>query len=148
MVKFNMQQAVDFSAVQELINEWARDLDMHEGLHVADLVTQDCSYTVRNAPLRGRAAVDKFYRDRLTRLSAQPEGVPTQRHMISNLCVRFHNANEVSTTFSLIYFSTASGSDRPDPAAAADVRMDCRREDDEHWRIASFDSNQIFRRVP
>ena len=33
-----------------------------------------------------------------------------------------------------------------DPLAVADVRMQCRREADGHWRISQFDSNQIFQR--
>jgi ketosteroid isomerase-like protein len=148
VAKFNIEQAVAFAAVQELINEWAHDLDIHNGLHVADLVTDDCIYGVGETQVHGRAGVEKNYRDRLTRLSATPQGVPTMRHMISNLCLTFRKADEVSITFSLLFFTSASGSTVSDPAAVADVRMDCRKEADEHWRIAKFDSNQPFRRVP
>jgi hypothetical protein len=42
----------------------------------------------------------------------------------------------------------ASGLNHADPAAVADVRMNCRRDSDGEWRIAMFDSNQTFRRVP
>jgi hypothetical protein len=149
VVKFDTEQAVAFAAVQQLVNSWAHELDMHNGLHIGDLVTEDCSYAVGGAPAQGRAAVEGFYRDRLARMLAQPEGVPTMRHTLSNLCVSFRTADEVSITFSLIFFSTAgmaSGIATPDPAAVADVRMDCRRGDDEHWRIARFESNQPFRR--
>lgn len=150
MAKFSMEQALTVAAVQELINDWAHELDMHNGLHISDLVTEDCVYLVGGAPRQGRAAVEKFYQERLERLSAQPQGVPTQRHTLSNLRVIFRNADEVSITFSLVYFTTAgmaSGLNHADPAAVADVRMDCRRDDDGHWRIAKFDSNQTFRRV-
>ena len=148
MAKFNIEQAVAFAAVQELINEWAHELDMHNGLHIADLVTEDCVYLVGGTPVQGRAAIEKSYRDRLARLSAQPKGVPMLRHMISNLCVSFRKADEVSITFTLLFFTTGSGNNVPDPTAVADVRMDCWREADEHWRIAKFDSNQPFVRVP
>jgi SnoaL-like domain len=148
LAKFNLEQVAAFVAVQELINTWAHDLDMHNGLNIAALVTDDCLYTVGNTPLQGRTAVEKSYQDRLKRLSAETTGVPTLRHMISNLCVSYRNAHEVSITFSLLFFTSASGRNVPDPAAVADVRMDCRREADEHWRIARFDSNQPFRRVP
>ena len=146
MAKFNIEQAVAFAAVQELINEWAHDLDMHNGLHVADLVTDDCIYGVGDTQVHGRAGVEKNYRDRLARLSANPQGVPTLRHIISNLCVTFRKADEVSITFSLVFFTTAAGSNVPDPAAVADVRMECRKDAGEDWRIAKFDSNQPFRR--
>jgi len=42
----------------------------------------------------------------------------------------------------------ASGLNHADPAAVADVRMNCRRGSDAEWRISKFDSNQTFRRVP
>jgi ketosteroid isomerase-like protein len=124
---------------------------MHNGVHIASLVTEDCTYVVGGAPRDGRASVEKFYRERLERLSAQPKGAPTQRHTISNLRVSFRSGGEVSITFSLIFYTEAgmaSGVNHADPAAVADVRMDCRRDDDGHWRIAKFDSNQTFRRVP
>jgi len=151
VAKFNMEQALTVATVQQLIGDWAHELDVHNGLHISNLVTEDCLYTVGGAPRQGRAAVERFYRERLERLSARPEGVPTQRHTLSNLRVSFRTANEVSITFSLVYFTTAgmaSGLNHADPAAVADVRMDCRRDDDGQWLIAMFDSNQTFRRVP
>ena len=151
VAKFNMEQALAVAEVQELINDWAHELDVNNGLHVSTLVTEDCTYVVGGAPRQGRAAVEKFYQERLARLSARPEGVPTQRHTLSNLRVSFRSPSEVSITFSLVYFTTAgmaSGLNHADPAAVADVRMDCRRDNDGEWRIAMFDSNQTFRRVP
>ena len=151
MAKLSMEQALAVAEVQQLIHDWAHDLDVYNGLHVSGLVTGDCIYTVGGAPRQGRVAVEKFYQDRLARLSAQPGGAPTQRHTLSNLRVNFRSDSEVSITFSLVYFTTAgmaSGLNHADPAAVADVRMNCRRDDDGHWRIAMFDSNQTFRRVP
>ena len=151
MAKFSMEQALAVVAIQQLINDWAQDLDIHNGLNVPALVTRECVYNVGGTAREGRAAVEKFYQERLARLSAQPGGVPTQRHTLSNLRVSFRNASDVSITFTLVYFTTAgmaSGLNHADPAAVADVRMDCRLEDDGHWRIAKFDSNQTFRRVP
>jgi len=77
--------------------------------------------------------------------------VPTQRHALSNLRVSFGGDAEASITFTLVYFTTAgmaSGLNHADPAAVADVRVNCRRDDDGHWRISKFDSNQTFKRVP
>jgi ketosteroid isomerase-like protein len=151
MAKFTIEQALVVTEVQQLINDWARELDVNNGLEIAPLVTEDCVYSVGGNEHRGRPAVSKFYQDRLTRLSAQPQGVPTQRHTLSNLRVEFRASDEVSITFSLVYFTTAgmaSGLNHADPAAVADVRMNCRRDSDGEWRIAKFDSNQTFRRVP
>jgi hypothetical protein len=150
VTKFNMEQAVAVAAVQQLINDWAYELDVNNGLNISGLVTADCHYAVGGATRQGRAAVENFYRERRERLSAQPAGLPTQRHTLSNLRVNFRGAEEMSITFTLVYFTTAgmaSGLNHADPAAVADVRMDCRRDNDGHWQIAKFDSNQTFRRV-
>jgi hypothetical protein len=151
VAKFNLEQALVVAEVQQLINDWANELDVNNGLDIAGLVTEDCVYAVGGASREGRSAVEKFYQERLTRLSAQPGGVPTQRHTLSNLRTTFHGKDAVSITFTLVYFTTAgmaSGLNHADPAAVADVRMDCRRDSDGQWRIAKFDSNQTFRRAP
>jgi SnoaL-like domain len=146
-----MEEAVAIASVQQLINNWALELDVNNGLQISGLVTADCVYNVGGATRQGRAAVEKFYQERLARLSAQAAGVPTQRHILANLRVTFRSADAVSITFSLVYFTTAgmaSGLNHADPAAVADVRMDCRRDSDTDWQISMFDSNQTFRRVP
>ena len=131
MANFNIDQSIAVSSVQQLISDWAYELDMHNGQNISGLVTEDCSYMVGGALRQGRAEIQKFYRDRLERLSGQPGGVPTQRHTLANLRVSFRSAAEVSITFSLVYFTTAgaaSGLNHADPAAVADVRMDCRQD--------------------
>ena len=151
MAKFDSERTATFAEVQQLINDWAYELDNHNGLHISSLVTEDCTYVVGGAARQGRAEIEKFYRERLERLSARPEGVPTQRHTLSNLRISYRSAGDLSITFTLVYFTTAgmaSGLDHADPAAVADVRMDCRRDNDGEWRISRFDSNQTFRRVP
>jgi len=146
-----MEQALAVNELQQLINDWAYELDVNQGLEIANLLTEDCIYSVRGAPVKGSAAVVQFYKGRLETLSAQVTGVPTQRHTISNLRVGFRSADAVSITFSLLFFTTAGsekGLNQTDPAAVADVRMDCQRGSDGEWRIARFDSNQAFRREP
>jgi hypothetical protein len=89
VAKLNMEQAVAVSEVQQLINEWAYELDMRNGLEISNLVTEDCIYSVRGSSLKGRVAVEEFYKGRLQSLSAQPTGVPTQRHTLSKSACRF-----------------------------------------------------------
>jgi hypothetical protein len=151
LAKFTLEQSVAVAAVQQLINDWAYELDVNNGMNISGLVTEDCTYILGGNPRQGRAAVAQFYKERLERLAAQPTGVPTQRHTLSNLRVSFRAAGEVGITFTLVYFTTAgmtSGLNHADPAAVADVRMDCRADADGEWRIARFDSNQTFKRVP
>ncbi len=150
MARFTAEQAHAVVEIQALINEWGYELDINNGKNVANLVTEDCVYIVGGSPKNGRSEVVKFYADRLARLSATPEGVPTHRHALHNLRVHFETSNKASITFNLTYFSTmgmASGAEHADPNSYADVRMDCRRDIAGDWRIAKFDSNQSFRRV-
>jgi hypothetical protein len=151
MARFTMEEAQAIVCIQQLINDWANELDVHNGLqNMGDILTNDCVYQVGGVDRQGRAEVLKFYQDRFARLSAEPGGVPFHRHTLSNLRTTFRSADSAAITFSLVYYSAAgmaSGQDHADPALVADVRMDCRRDDDGHWRIAKFDSNPTFRRV-
>jgi uncharacterized protein (TIGR02246 family) len=149
LAKFTAEQAHAFVEIQQLINDWGYELDVNNGKHIANVITEDCTYVVRGGERAGRAAVEKFYADRLAQLSAG-DGVPVHRHALTNLRVIFKSASEASIVFNLIYFSTmgiAAGADHADPAAYADVRMNCRRGTDGDWRISRFESEQAFRRV-
>jgi uncharacterized protein (TIGR02246 family) len=151
VAKFTAEQAIAYVTIQQLIHDWADELDITNGLKMADLVTESCHYTVRGEPRLSRDEVVKFYQGRLNELEATPAGVPDHRHILSNLRADFRNDDHAAIEFKLVYFTTAgvsTGLEHADPAAVADVRMEVRREADGHWRISRFDSNQLFRRVP
>lgn len=152
MARFDAHQAADVLAIQQVINEWATDLDITNGENMADLLTQDCAYNVRAVWREGREAVVQFYKDRKAELAATPAGVPIHRHALSNYRVDFVTADHAKVGFSLIYFTTAGsslGTATADPFSYADVFMECRRDPaDGHWRISRFDSNPVFVRMP
>jgi hypothetical protein len=56
VAKLNMEQTVIVSEVQQLVNDWAYELDVHHGLEISELITEDCVYSVRGTSLEGRAA--------------------------------------------------------------------------------------------
>lgn len=150
MAKVEPAQVADMLAVEQLIHEWADELDINNGLQMADLLCDDVVYTVRGGPRHSRDDVLAFYRQRFAELEATPAGVPIHRHAVVNLRTTFRTGDEVACRFGMIYFSAmgmASGTDHADPALVADVEMDCRRCADGHWRIARFDSAPVFRRV-
>jgi uncharacterized protein (TIGR02246 family) len=149
LAKFTAEQAHAVVEIQQLINDWGYELDVNNGKRIADVITEDCVYVVRGGERAGRAAVIKFYADRLATLAAGA-GVPVHRHALSNLRVTFKSSSEAAIVFNLTYFSAmgmASGTDHADPAAYADVRMNVRRAADGDWRISRFESEQAFRRV-
>jgi hypothetical protein len=149
MVKFTTEQALAVVEIQQLVNEWAYiELDLNNGQNMGELVTEDCVYETMTHTLRGRAAIESSYRDRLARLSAASASLPFMRHLNANLSVRFRSADEAAVAFCLTFFTTeATGSTLPDPTAVADVRMECRREADGHWRIAKNESSRPFIRA-
>ena len=150
MTKFTAEQAHAYVEIQQLIGDWAFELDHHHGKNIADLITPDCLYVIGGGARKGAEAVTKWYEDRIARLSATAEGLPTQRHAIMNLRARFRNADEASLTFNIIQFTTRGnpmGTQHSDPRAFGDARMDVRRNAEGHWLIAMFDANSSFRKA-
>lgn len=148
MAKFEPHQTADVLAILQVINEWAYEMDVNNGLSMAPLLTEDCQYVVRGVKRDGRDAVVEFYNGRLSEFA---DGPPIHRHALANHRVTFSSADEARCDFNLIYFSsvvTAMGADVADPLSYADVWMDVRRCADGHWRIASFDSQPVFVRTP
>jgi len=150
VAKFSTERAAAVAAIQQVINEWGDELDQNSGLKIAtaDVLTQDCRYFVGGEWREGLAATAKFYSERWDRLQAAG-GAPVMRHVHGNYRVSFTAADHAKVGFLLLFFAKVG--EPPfvgycDPLAVADVRMECRREADGHWRIASFDSGQIFQR--
>ena len=150
MARFTPSQAHSIVEINQLINDWAVEMDIANGTSMAELLTEDVSYTVRGMARIGRQEVKKFYEGRLAELGATPAGVPVHRHALCNLRVQFAAEDAAAITFSLIYFTEivkGLGADCADPFSYADVQMDVRRCEDGHWRIARFDSTPVFVRA-
>jgi hypothetical protein len=147
MAKFSSDEALAVVTVQQLVNDWAYDLDFHGNANVGGLVTDDVAYNVSGALRQGRAAVEAFYADRRERLKSSGQSLPVVRHVNTNFRTTFVNHGEVEVTFSLVYFSTeVPGFNPADVIAVADVWMTCRRGRDGDWKIAKFDSTQPLKR--
>lgn len=150
MVMFTDQEAAAAAAITKLIFSWASEIDHNEGVNLAPLIAADCRYMARGVPRSGPQGVVDFYKGRLEELQQTPAGAPTQRHVISNLIVDVTAPNKAKTSFLLTYYLSTMKppcTDMNGPLAIADCWMDCSREADGHWRIASFDSVQNFIRA-
>jgi hypothetical protein len=150
MAKFEASQAADVLAVQQVIHEWASELDVGNGLDIAQYLTDDCRYTVRGGQRTSAAEVVEFYKGRKAEFEATPDGVPIHRHALSNMRVYFNGPDQANAKFGLVYFTAVVkglGADIADPFSFADVDMDVRRCADGHWRIARFDSAPVFVRT-
>ncbi|MET8652404.1 nuclear transport factor 2 family protein [Nocardia aurea] len=151
MVKFDLEQAASAIAIQQLVHEWAHELDVNNGLvGMGELLVEDVRYNVGGTVRQNRDEVLQFYKDRYARLEATEEGVPFHRHTLHNLRVDFGGANSATIDFGLAYFTTAgvaAKQEQTDTALVADVHMEVRRDEEGEWRISLFDSAPTFRRV-
>ena len=59
MAKFDMEQTMAVVAVQQLINDWAYDLDSHENANVGKVITDDVSFSMSEGLLREGAQQSK-----------------------------------------------------------------------------------------
>ena len=150
MAKFSTDQAAACAAITQVIHLWGDELDQNDGLKMASagVLAQDCQYNVGGEWRDGLGATAQFYQDRMARLTAAG-GAPVMRHIMSNYRVKFTADDKAEVGFLLLFFARVGSPpfDTCDPAAVADVQMECRRETDGHRRIAMFNSGQTFRRV-
>ena len=146
MPKFSLAQAVDVVAIHQLLAEWAKEIDENQGVGIGPMLTDDCAYSLPVRSYQGRNAVVAYYKSRVAELSATPEGVPTQRHVLANLCVDFTGADAAQVSFVMTYYtglSASSGNSPADPALVGDGDMVVQREADGEWRIASLDTEVV-----
>lgn len=150
MAKYSTDEAAAVLAIQQVINEWGDELDQNSGLKMSqkNLLAGDVRYFVGGEWRDGIEAVQAFYNQRWDTLT-NGDGAPVMRHIHSNYRVDFLAEGHAQVGFLLVFFAKVG--EPPfvggtDPLAVADVRMECRREADGHWRISQFDSGQIFRK--
>lgn len=147
MAKFSSDEALAVVSIQQLINDWAYDLDFHGNLHVGRVVTDDVAYNVGGALRKGRAAVETFYAERRERLKRSGQSDVVMRHVNTNFRASFVSPDEAEVTFTLVFWTTeVPGFNPADVIAVADVWMTCRRGKDGDWKIAKFDSTQPLKR--
>lgn len=148
MAKFTPQQAADVLAIKQVIYEWGDQLDIHNGLSMreTDCLAKDVRYFVGGQWREGIEGVEGFYKGRAEAARAGA-GLMTMRHLITSLRVSFDDADHAKVGYLLVFFAALDNFDKYcDPLAVADVKMECRRDEDGEWRITLFDSGQIFKR--
>ena len=150
MAKFELEQLAGIAAIKQVVYEWGDQLDLHDGMSIVDanILTSDVRYCVGGEWREGLANVGEFYKGRMARLK-EADAVPVMRHIISNLKIDFSSDTEAKVDFLLVFFAKAGEppfSGYCDPLAVADVWMKCRKEEDGHWRICEFNSQQMFMR--
>ena len=150
MARFDMDEATAVAAITQLVNEWGYEVDTNFGRSMvqADVLTKDCRCKLDGQWINGLDEIVKFYKERYGRVEVGVGG-PVIRQIVTNFRVSFTSETEAKAGLMLILFTKVGEvpfSDYCDPVEVADVRVDCRREADGHWRISMLDSDRIFRR--
>jgi hypothetical protein len=148
MPRYTTDNMLDVLEIQQVILDWAHDLDINGGFKVAELCTADCSYAVGGRYQKGRAEILKFYTDRAERIrTQQKDGVRTQRHSLTNIRVALKDQHHATVRFLVVNYSAEGkppAMDLKGPTIVADSHMECRRDTDGEWRIELFDSEPVF----
>ncbi len=133
--------------LQQLLMEFAHELDINKGHDIGQFYAEDGAFLVGNHAYRGRDQIQSFYRDRPTRTDAEQAGVRTGRHLYVNQRVAVQDDGHATLYFMCVHYAAAGTPPIPGltgPAVVADCRMTFRRDAARNWRIVEFSSAPIF----
>lgn len=148
MPRFDAQSAATALELQQLVLDFAHEIDSNNGLDIARFYTADGVFFVGDTPYKGHEAIKKFYADRLTRIPGQhKDGVRVGCHTFLNLRVEIQDREHGTVYFTNVSYA---GEGHPPvrttitPAMVTTCRMDFRLEADGEWRIAAFVGKPLF----
>ncbi|HET8882591.1 MAG TPA: nuclear transport factor 2 family protein [Solimonas sp.] len=148
MARFDRESALIAIELQQLVAEFAHEIDSNDGLDLARFYTADGVFFVGDTQYQGHAAINKFYSDRLERIPAlHKDGIRVGAHTFLNLRTEVRDPHNASVFFTNVSYA---GEGKPPvratitPAMITTCRMDFRLEADGQWRIASFTGTPVF----
>lgn len=148
MRKFDPETAAIALQLQQIVAEFAHDLDFNECRGIADFYAEDGVFAVGDYTYRGRAAIAKFYSDRSERVRTQhKDGIRVSAHTFVNLHIDIADQNNATVCFTNVNYA---GEGQPPvrgtitPAMVTDCRMVFHREKDDVWKITSFSGQPLF----
>jgi hypothetical protein len=148
MSKFTQETAIIALELQQILAEFAHDLDFNNCLGIADFYAEDGAFAVGDFTHKGRAAIRKFYEDRNVRVRAQhKDGVRVAAHTFLNVRVVVHDTTNATLHFTNVNYAGeghAPVRGTISPAMITACQMVFRREADDHWRITSFSGKPLF----
>lgn len=148
MRKNDIESTVASVAIQQRLAEFFYELDVNDGVGVADFYTEDGVFLVAGNTHAGRDVIARFYAERVKRIrSTQKDGMRTARHLALNARMLFDDQDNARVGFVVLYFSGEGKPplfDATTPSVVSDCQMEFRRESDGVWRIAMFASQPVF----
>jgi hypothetical protein len=148
MRKFDQETAIIALELQQIVADFAHEIDTNGGLNIADFYAADGEFSVGDYTHKGHAAINKFYADRAQRIPAShKDGIRVSVHTFLNMRVVVADKNNASVFFTNVNYA---GEGHPpvmgaiNPAMVTDCRMVFRREADDQWRIVLFGGTPKF----
>ena len=148
MPKFNAETALIAIELQQLVSEFAHEIDTNGGLNISKFYAEDGEFAVGDYSHKGHAAINKFYSDRAQRIPAShKDGIRVSAHTFLNMRVHVTDQNNATVFFTNVNYA---GEGKPpvlgtiNPAMVTDCRMVFRRDPDGEWRIVLFGGKPLF----
>lgn len=142
MRKFTTDQMLTAYQLEQLLYDFAQELDLNNGENAGQFYTEDAAFITGAGPIEGRAAIQGFYNKRNENVAKyQKDGHRTGRHTFLNVRVHVHDAHNATLYFTNVNYA---GEGKPPvsglqgPSAVADCRMECKRQTDGNWLFSEF----------
>ena len=140
MRKCDRESAIMVIELQQLIAEFAHEIDFNSGRNITDFYTEDGTFAVGDYTHRGHAAIRKFYAEREQRIPGQhKDGIRVAVHTFLNPRVEVQDKDNATIFFTNVNYA---GEGHPpvlgtiQPAMVTVCRM--------VWRIAWFSGTPLF----
>ncbi len=142
MRKFDIEKLVTAYELEQLLYDFAADLDFNDSRNVQAFYTEDAVFKAGNNPVVGRDAIVKFYENRNENVrNLQKDGARTGRHTFLNVRVIIEDADNAAILFTNVNYAgegKAPVTGLVGPSMIADCRMTCKRQPDGNWLFSEF----------
>ena len=143
MRSFTPEQMLTSFTLEQLLYDFIHEMDINNYADIGDYYTQDGEFQAGPNLIKGRDAIVGFYAVRNENVAKyQKDGARTGRHTFLNFrCIFGDDPTRATLTFTNVNYAGEGKAPVPElggPSMIADCRMECRLDDDGHWRFSGF----------
>jgi SnoaL-like domain len=142
MRKFDTEKLVTAYELEQLLYDFAAELDFNDSRNIQAFYTEDAVFIAGANRIVGRDAITSFYEQRNQNVAKyQKDGARTGRHTFLNVRVFVEDENNARILFTNLNFAgegKAPVTGLKGPSMIADCRMNCRRQPDGSWLFSEF----------